>query len=267
MKLSKENFFVSFVDESMKDYFFEKPIIYNVELLLFCLPEIINGPWIKVVREVKNVFKKYPVQRHIHGPFMDLAYHSRDQEVCDLARRKIELGLAIAGDIGAGHIVFHSTYNPLVADPSYIKVWSQRTAQFWSELIPIAERNKCIIVIENVYDNAPKLLKKLVQQVNSPYFKVCFDVGHAHIFGNVPLEKWITTFKNDLIHIHLHDNSKIYDEHGGLGTGTIDFKKFFASIDKLRLSPAFVLEVKNDKELEKSIQYLKKNRYWKENKL
>ena len=262
MRLNKENFFISFVDESMKNYFFEKPIIYNVELLLFCLPEILSGPWKTIVRKVKTVFKKYPVRRHLHGPFMDLAYHSRDQEVRALAKKKIELGLAIAGEIGAEHIVFHSTFNPLIVDVRYPTVWHRRVVQFWKDLIPVARRNGCIIVIENIFDTHPRFLKNVIKEVNSPYFKACLDVGHAHIFSHIPLEEWIAALKHDLVHIHLHDNHKIFDEHLGLGKGTIDFKRLFTVIDKAKITPSCTLEVKNEREMNASIRYLKKNKLW-----
>jgi len=262
VKFNKDNLFISFVDESMKKYFFNNSIEYNVELVLFCLPEILNGPWREVVKRVKNVFKRYPVRRHMHGPFIDLPYHSRDQEVCALAKRKIIQGLTIAEEIGAEHIVFHSTYNPLVVDSRYPRSWNQRALEFWLEIIPYAERSGCIMVIENVFDPYPEIIKGLVKKINSPYFKACLDVGHAHIFGKVGLEQWVKILKNDLVHLHIHDNSKVFDEHYGLGKGTINFKRFFTSIEKEKIDPSFTLEVRDDKEMRRSFRYLKSKGYW-----
>ncbi|MBU1862222.1 MAG: sugar phosphate isomerase/epimerase [Candidatus Omnitrophica bacterium] len=263
MKITKDNLFVSIIDESLIDHFFKKPIRYNFELALFCLPEVINGAWRQTVQKVKRVFKKYPVRRHIHGPFMELMYDSRDLDVRALAKRKVEQGLNIAGSIGAKHIVFHSTYNPLKAiDARYSIVWNYRSAKFWHEMIPCARRNNCTIVIENIFEERPDILKKLIRTVNSPLFKGCLDVGHAHIFSTVSLEKWITVLGKDLAHVHMHDNKKKNDDHFGLGRGTINFKKFFSSFANLPHMPAFVLEVKNEAELNRSLRYLKKNGYW-----
>ena len=74
-------------------------------------------------------------------------------------------------------------------------------------------------------DETPDMLKKLVRAVNSPYFKICLDVGHAYIFGKISLEDWVKRLGKDLAHVHLHDNAKVFDEHLGLGRGTIQWKK------------------------------------------
>jgi len=264
MKLNKDTVFISLVDEKLIKAFFEEPIEFNLELALFCLPEILNENCQETIVRVKKVFEKYPVKRHLHGPCMDLIYNSRDAEVRALARRKIEQGIVIAGEIGAKNMVVHSTFNPLIVEPKYPDVWIHKSTKFFKELVPIARECGVTMAIENIFDFEPSHLKCLIEEVNAPEFKGCLDIGHANIFGNISLSQWVAELGEDLVHVHVHDNQKVYDDHIGLGAGTIDFKSLFNAIDTLPIQPAITLELKSKADLEISMHYLKDNGYWEE---
>ena len=61
-------------------------------------------------------------------------------------------------------------------------------------------------------------VKRILNEVDSPYLGFTFDVGHANITGNVEqflsLKEYITT-------VHLHDNAGDQDTHLALGEGTL----------------------------------------------
>ena len=262
MELTKDTLFVGFTDPVMKKNFFSDPIEYNVELGLFCSPDILNGPWRRTVSNVKKVFQKYPVKRHLHGPFYGLQYDCKDPEITFLAKKKIERVLTIAGKLQAEHIVVHSTFDPLNPDPRYREMWLERSTDFWKSLIPIAQKNNSMVVIENIYDKTPENLIALINAVDSPFFKGCLDVGHANIFGTISLVDWLEDFKKELFHLHLHDNMGATDDHLGLGEGNIDFNSFFSALGNIRHLPACTLEVLDKEQLEKSIAFLKNMGVW-----
>lgn len=259
MKLTRDTIFMGLTDRNEKDKLFTRELEYNVELGLFCLPSVLNGPWRSVASQVKKVFKAYPVKRHLHGPFYGLQYDCKDPEVSALAEKKIKRVISAARMVGAEHVVVHSTYDPLNPDPQYKEQWLRRSIAFWKKIVPFAQKKNCMLVIENIYDERPDDLVEIINQVDSPFFKGCFDIGHANIFGKVSVEEWVEGYKKDLFHLHLHDNSGTMDEHLALGSGTVDFRSFFNVLERVRHVPACTIEVLNEDEFNKSITYLKAN--------
>ena len=52
-----------------------------------------------------------------------------------------------------------------------------------------------VFAIENIYEETPDSLKRLLDEIQSPHFRFCFDTGHYHAFSKrkVPLSRWIET--------------------------------------------------------------------------
>ena len=71
------------------------------------------------------------------------------------------------------------------------------------------------------YDDIGKLCS-LIDQLNSPYVKGCFDAGHAHYLGD--LRKDHELMGDGIILYHLHDNSRDRDMHLPPGYGTLDWE-------------------------------------------
>lgn len=87
------------------------------------------------------------------------------------------------------------------------------------------------LAIENM-PGFPPMLGKTAEELNSlvegTNLGVCFDVGHAHI--NDQTEEMVTTFKDRIVHVHVHDNSGESDEHLTVGDGTVDFPRVMRSL-------------------------------------
>ncbi len=84
-------------------------------------------------------------------------------------------------------------------------------------LVPLAEKLKVAIAIENVWNNLypkPDLMKALVESFHSPYVKAYFDVGN-HVKYMVPPEQWIRTLGKHIAKIHIKDFKLKPDGHGG----------------------------------------------------
>lgn len=89
-----------------------------------------------------------------------------------------------------------------------------------------------------VYDDLSKLLK-LVDQLNSPYVKICFDAGHAHYLGDLAADHALMGDRIALYHIH--DNSRDKDMHLPPGYGTLNWELLGAIIkDNAAAFPAFI---------------------------
>ena len=262
MIISKDCLYVSLVGKELEHSFFEKKLSYNAELAFFALKDVVAGNVDGTAAKVKKVLEENKVKFSIHGPFMELMYDSRDLDVVKLAEQKVMNGLKVAEFLGAEHIVFHSTYNPLsqVANSKFDMFWVKKSAEFWKKIIDSCKDFSGMILIENIFDDSPEPIKKLIAEVNNPMFKVCLDVGHANIYGKKYLiDEWVEGFGEDLKHLHVHDNHGGEDEHLGVGAGNIDFEAFFNALDNLNECPPFVLEVRGEDELERSLKYLRDN--------
>lgn len=257
-----DNFYVSVVGAELEDSFFRKELNYNAELAFFAIKGVVSGDMQSYLQKVETIVDRYPVKYALHGPFMEIFYDSRDRDVTRLAREKVLTGLDVARRMKAGHIVFHSTYNPLSrkANKRYDDFWVEQSASFWKNVLKYAEDAECVIAMENIFDDKPDPIIDLVREVNSPNFKICMDVGHANIFGDVDIVSWVRAFGDDLVHIHAHDNFGQEDLHLGVGEGNIDYGSFFAELSRLEVSPDLVLEVRGNEQLKKSMQFLRDNK-------
>jgi hexulose-6-phosphate isomerase len=81
------------------------------------------------------------------------------------------------------------------------------TSTEWiKRLIPLAEKTKVVIAIENVSNNLwvkPAIFRHFVQSFQSPWVKAYYDIGNHVRFA--PPEEWILTLGDLLAKIHVKD--------------------------------------------------------------
>ena len=89
-------------------------------------------------------------------------------------------------------------------------------------------------MLENI-PNELSTPERLVEFINITHFEdvgFCFDIGHAHMMGNV--EEAFTMMKKHIRTTHLHDNKKDRDSHLWPGDGNIDWAQ---AVELLRTAP------------------------------
>jgi len=98
---------------------------------------------------------------------------------------------------------------------TYDECW-ERSAEGIRKLLPIAEKLKVAICVENVWNNfllSPMEASRYVDQFNSPYVKFYFDCGNILVYGWP--EQWIKILGNRIGRIHIKEFSKqIADKQG-----------------------------------------------------
>jgi len=75
---------------------------------------------------------------------------------------------------------------------------------------------------------------------------ICIDIGHAHLSkdaGRQPIENYLKRYREQLIHLHLHDNLGKQDNHRLLGKGSVDWEKLFNVVEAIRYNGPAVLEI------------------------
>lgn len=82
---------------------------------------------------------------------------------------------------------------------------------------------------------------KLIDQVDKPNCLMCFDTGHAHVFGD-DISEDIFRISDRLRTLHVHDNNGKFDAHMLPWQGTIDWNQFTNTLMKQKFDGCLSLE-------------------------
>ena len=149
-----------------------------------------------------------------------------------------------AAVLGARYLVVHPVFRN--ADGSTIRTKTRFLSVNISairKLLPVAAECGVVLLSENILwgDSAdPRMIAKLVREVDSPWFGWCFDVGHAHCSGYQP--DILACCVVPPLSVHIQDNDGTGDGHLIPGDGTIDWDAFLAALKKANYLGDCVLE-------------------------
>lgn len=248
------------VHETLSDFVaFAQQNSYNLELATFAYANAYDTNWDEVLKQHKLQLSQFSGQVSLHGVYRDIIIHSHDSKIAAVSRERLLSSLDVAKALNAQKIVFHSSVNPLVLDEWYLKNWLDKNAAFWKQILSLYSGT---VLIENVWEGTPEILRGLLDMVDSPRLKVCFDVAHAHVYSKVPLDRWLTVLGADTVYIHFSDNNGQVDDHLVIGAGNIDWQRLTQSIQRLGLCPDVVLEECTLDNTQASIEYLKSHRIY-----
>ena len=162
---------------------------------------------------------------------------------------KIVRSMEAAAIMGAKHIVVHS-----IAVPDDIDVFTYNV-EFYKSFEKYCEKFGICIAIENLFSyngkthfhagrlHTPEQLKRLVKALNSTWYGVCIDVGHAAITGYEP-DEIIRAFNNQTLKVlHIHDNDYHWDLHLLPYEGRFNWDKIMASLKKIDYKGDFTYEI------------------------
>jgi sugar phosphate isomerase/epimerase len=192
-----------------------------------------------------------------HGPFMDLSPGSVDEKIRQVTAFRFNQVMELASPFRPRSIVFHAGYDRWRYDGDEAP-WLENSLLTWRPFVERAEALSVRLALENVYEENPSILRRLLEAIGSPYLGFCLDAGHGYIFSQVPLRQWVEVLGPWLIEVHLHDNHRGADEHLPLGLGEIDFPGIFASLQGKNLQPIYTLEPHLQEHLEPSLKAVEK---------
>ena len=112
-------------------------------------------------------------------------------------------------------------------------------------------------MLENVYEKDPRDLLVLPEGLESENVGLCLDMGHLWSFGQSTPEIWLDTLGGFIGQFHLHDNDRTFDQHVGMGIGSIDFEPVWRYIRSNKQDlPVITLEPHEREDLLNSLTYL-----------
>ncbi|MGA1796289.1 MAG: sugar phosphate isomerase/epimerase family protein [bacterium] len=256
--ITRDDLFVSIVNGPSGDSLFSPnhPGDINIEIPTFHSPALLDGDWMSYVGRIRRILEKNGCTCGMHGPFYDLAYHSHDPLVREVAEKRLRQGLRIAAELDARYIVFHSTYNQFVAEPGYWRKWPENAIRGLRGLVEDAEKRRIPIVMENIWDDRPEAIRGLLDLASSGFLKACIDVGHFNLFSKSSLKDWLDVLSGDIAHFHLHNNFGRLDDHNSLESGTFDFAQFFTLLGAHGINATYTIEIQRIEGIDTSIRFL-----------
>ncbi len=126
----------------------------------------------------------------LHAPFSGFTSGSGRRRLSDHSHRIVEQSLALAARMSSCRIVFHPGL-AFDSSPKNQQQWLDNSIPFWSRYLPQAREQGTVICIENIWEQHPDCLLKLLQELDSPAFGHVFDIGHWNIFAETPLTAWL----------------------------------------------------------------------------
>lgn len=148
---------------------------------------------------------------------------SADPDVVARSLKGMETSLENARYWGAGVVLLVPAV--VNAQTGYRDAWQRSVAQI-RKLLPLAEKNRVVIAVENVWNKfllSPLEFADYVDQFKSPWLRAYFDVGNVVLFG-FP-QDWIRTLSHRIVRLHFKDfrfrNRQA--EFVALGEGDVDW--------------------------------------------
>jgi sugar phosphate isomerase/epimerase len=176
-----------------------------------------------------------------HAPFEDIWPGARDEEARRLASRRLRQAIDLAHAFQPRGIVVHGGYYGWIYDFAPGK-WLEPARRTFEEVLASAEEKDVDIFLENVFDETPDHLIRLKEAIGSRRLGFCCDAGHATLFSQLPVHKWVEAFGKDLRELHIHDNGGMRDDHLPMGEGSINFRGVLHAALDAGASPILTLE-------------------------
>lgn len=177
-------------------------------------------------------------RRVLHGPFNELFPCAIDPIARRLAAYRYRQAVALAKEYGAKKVVIHGGYQPRM----YYPIWYvEQSILFWKDFL--REDPGVEIVLENVLEEEPEVLRDILAGVDDPRLRMCLDIGHVNVYSKVPVSTWMTVCAPWLDHFHVHNNDGTWDTHSPLMEGNLPVREILAMQDTLCPQATVTLEL------------------------
>ena len=218
-----------------------KEMNIGVEIQDFTEPNLSRDEKLQIINFYKKEFKSFNNVKSLHGPFLDLKPASPDKQIRDISYKKYLDTIKIARELDMDYIIFHSQINPYLKEARIRDLNNKQHRQALVNLLEETSVYKATILLENIFEEEPIMLKELIETINLPNIKINLDIGHAKL-GKVSLEEWIKELKDYIVYMHVHSNNGLYDTHGLPNKEEID--ELYSLLDKYSINPILSLEYK-----------------------
>jgi sugar phosphate isomerase/epimerase len=192
----------------------------------------------------------------IHAPFLDLNPGALDPAIRKVTHKRFQQVFQAAEQLKPRIIVFHPGYDELRYGANRLD-WLKNSIDFWRDFVPRAKETGSVIAVENIFEKEPSTLRGLLEAIDDPAFRHCFDVGHWNMFTTVTLEEWFASLGSFIAEAHIHDNHGQSDEHLPPGEGQIDFDRLFDLLRRHAPDAVYTIEAHTVERMQRSLNNVK----------
>ena len=249
--MKRENIFLSTIASDAP--FYAREYGFGLEIAEFCTAWNIDRRFKLTDSRVRESLQG--VSRSIlHAPSNELFPCAIDEKARELAAYRYRQAIDLAKRYGSKKVVIHGGYHPWM----YYPVWYVgQSVSFWKDFLK--EDPGVEIVLENVLETQPDLILEILEGVDDPRLRMCFDVGHINAYSYIPIMDWLETCAPWIGHIHVNNNDGREDLHQSLPDGSIPMKELLRRIQDLCPDATVTLEVT---EAKSSLEWLQQERIW-----
>ncbi len=182
-----------------------------------------------------------PIHGLVDMKHWQIRLSSPDPQVRDNGRQILDRAIADAKTFG-GDSVLLVPGKVGGDDETHDHVWNRSIAEI-RKSIPVAARLGVRILIENVWNGfceTPDQLKDYIDEINSPWVGVYFDIGNAQKFA--PSEQWIKTLGARIVKLDIKDWG-IENGFCKIGEGDVDWKAVNEALAEIGFSGWSTAEV------------------------
>ncbi|HML04305.1 MAG TPA: sugar phosphate isomerase/epimerase family protein [Methanobacterium sp.] len=228
--------------------------------------ENIEVEYVEIIREYpyhsidSELVNSYNFKTSVHSPLSDVNIASLNESIREASVKEIKDSIDLASKIDASVVVVHPGHIAFLVREFKDELMKQSLKSL-KECSKYAEDYGINLCVENMPDMDGMICKsldelyELTQEIGA---SMTLDVGHAHNMG-LSIDEML---KYDNIgHIHLSDNDGSFDNHDAIGSKNIDFKSLFRGLKQMQFDGICVIEVKQQDEIVKSIDHIKKLNY------
>lgn len=207
------------------------------------------------LREIAAILTHNGIRTTVHAPFMDLSPGALDRLVLEATRQRFRQVMDAVAILQPLVVVFHPGYDRWRFGSSRDR-WLGNSIETFQAVVARAAAIGCVVAVENIFEEEPSTLLALLQAIDSPLFRHCFDVGHWNLFSKLTLEEWFAALGPFVAEAHIHDNHGLTDDHSPLGEAGIDFRRFFNLMARHAPEAAWTIEAHNREAVERALQNL-----------
>ena len=238
--MNRRKIYLSTIDENAHTLAKEHGL--GIEIAEFCTPWFLDTEFNQINPKIKE--KLACSDRFVlHAPFSELFPCAIDPKVRAIAAERYRQVIAVAKGYGIQKIVVHGGYNPRI----YFPIWyTEQSVLFWKDFVREIP-DGMVFCLENVFEEEPTMLAKIVREVNDPKIRMCLDIGHVNAYSQISVFDWLTECADLVEHFHIHNNDTSRDSHSQLFEGTIPMTEFLATIEEKCPSATVTLELMDAK--------------------
>lgn len=215
------------------------------------------------LQEIAAIFAENDIRTTIHAPFMDLSPGALDRIVRESTRYRFRQVMDAAEILRPSVVVFHTGYDRWRFGGNRER-WLRFSIETFREVLERAGKIGCVAAVENIFEEEPSTLRSLLEALDSPLFRHCFDVGHWNLFSKPGMEEWFAELGHFIAEAHIHDNHGTDDDHRPLGEAGIDFPLFFRLMAQHAPQAAWTIEAHSREAVERALKniapYVKQRR-------